>query len=288
MLFLIGIGALGGITLVLTTLLVFANKKLHVEEDPRIDVVDEVLPQANCGACGYSGCRAFAEALVDKKVAPGACTVSSPDVIARIADYLGVAVGGREKHVVRLACAGGSNVARHSAQYKGLSTCRAAAQIAGGGKSCFWGCLGFGDCEAVCDFDAIQMNSHSLPIVSEDNCTACGDCVVVCPKNLFSLHPVSHRLWVTCKNLEIGNQLLDYCTVACTACGRCAVDAPNGLITMQNNLPVIDYLRDHNTKVPIERCPTGAIIWLEANGNVVLGTKTKRTIRQETLEDLPT
>ncbi len=288
MLFLVGISALGGIALVLTILLVWANKKLHVEEDPRIDIIDEVLPQSNCGACGYPGCRAFAEAVVDNKSPPGSCTVSTPEVIGRIADYLGVDAGGQEKLVARLACAGGTNVARHSAHYEGLDSCRAAAQVAGGGKSCFWGCLGFGDCETVCDFDAIEMNIHTLPVVSEDLCTACGDCVVVCPKDLFSLHPVSHRLWVPCKNLEIGDQLLDHCSVACTACGRCALDAPNGLITMQNNLPVIDYTHDHNTKVPIERCPTGAIIWIEADGNIVMGVKTKRTIRRGLLEDLPT
>ncbi len=106
------------------------------------------------------------------------------------------------------------------------------------------------------------MNAHGLPVVDEARCTACGDCVEACPKDLFSLHPVSHRLWVACRSLEAGDEVLDDCEVACTACGRCAMDAP-GLITMENNLPVVDYTGKHATQQPIQRCPTGAIVWLD-------------------------
>ncbi len=128
--------------------------------------------------------------------------------------------------------------------------------MAGGGKSCFWGCLGFGDCEASCQFDAIDMSRHLLPIVHEEKCTACGDCVDACPKDLISLHPVSHHLWVACSNQEAGDQLLEYCQVACTACKRCAIDARGELVTMKGNLPVIDYAQDHRTQTLIQRCPT--------------------------------
>jgi RnfABCDGE-type electron transport complex B subunit len=287
MLVLTAVGAIGGITFLLATLLVLADKKLYVAEDPRIDIVEDMLPHTNCGACGFPGCRPFAEALVQGDALPGKCTVSTDDGRAEIAAFLNVDVGAEERQVARLACAGGTNVARNRAHYHGLMTCRAAAQVAGGGKGCFFGCLGIGDCEDVCDFDAIRMDEHGIPVVDEIKCTACGDCVEVCPKDLFSLHPVSHRLWVACKSLEEGDELLEDCEVACTACGRCAMDAP-GLITMEGNLPVVDYGRNHDTKNPIQRCPTGAIVWIDSKAGAIKGRAAKKIIRKGALSDAPT
>ena len=226
------------------------------------------------------GCRPFAEALVSGEALPGKCTVSSEDGRAAIASYLGVALGAEDKIVARLACAGGTNVARNRANYKGMNSCRGAALVSGGGKGCFWGCLGHGDCFDVCDFDAITMNEHSLPVVDVDKCTACGDCVEVCPKDLFSLQPLKNRLWVACKNLEAGDDILEECQVACTACGKCAMDAPGELITMVQNLPVIDYSLNHNTQKPIQRCPTGSIVWLDDKLGTIKGIESKKVIRK--------
>jgi Na+-translocating ferredoxin:NAD+ oxidoreductase RNF subunit RnfB len=281
------VGAIGGLTLLLTILLVVAHRRLHVEEDPRIDQVDSMLPHANCGACGFPGCRPFAEALVSGQALPGKCSVSTEAGRAAIASYLGVDVGSEEKRVARLACAGGTNVARQHAHYDGLDSCAAAALVAGGGKGCFWGCLGLADCAVACDFDAIEMNGHRLPVVDEVKCTACGDCVRACPKDLFSIHAASHRLWVACKSLEAGDGLLADCAVACTACGRCAADAP-GLITMKDNLPVIDYGGAHQTRLPIERCPTGAIVWIDARRGAEKGAAARPVIRKGALAPLPT
>jgi electron transport complex protein RnfB len=278
---LIAVIALGGLTLFLALMLVVANRKLYVYEDPRIDVVEDMLPHANCGACGLPGCRPFAEAVVDGKMLPGKCTVSSDEGRAAIASYLGVDLGSEEKQVARLACAGGTNVARNKASYRGVKTCTAAALVSGGGKGCFWGCLGFGDCRTVCDFGAITMDEHSLPVVDLDKCTACGDCVEVCPKDLFSLQPVSHQLWVACKNLEKGDDILEDCQVGCTACGRCVMDAKGDLIVMKNNLPVIDYkLFSQQTQDPIQRCPTGAIVWLDQKLGAIKGRESKKIIRK--------
>jgi ferredoxin len=212
--------------------------------------------------------------------------VSDPSGRERIAGFLGVDVGEEEKRVARLACAGGSNVSRTHAHYQGLSSCRAAALVAGGGKGCFWGCLGLDDCEVACDFDAIHMDAR-LPVVDEAACTACGDCVEVCPKDLFSLHPVSHRLWVACSSLDAGDALIEDCEVACTACGRCEMDGP-GLITMRDNLPVVDYSQDHDSRLPIERCPTGAIVWVDSVAGAQKGAAAYRVIRREPLRDAPT
>lgn len=282
MLFLTATGAVGVLTFVLTSLLVAANKRLYVEEDPRIDVVEDLLPHANCGACGYPGCRPFAEALVGGRALPGKCTVSSDAGRSAIAAFLGVDVGAQEKQVARLACAGGSNVARNRAVYDGWRSCAAAAVVAGGGKSCFWGCLGLADCATACTFDAIQMNAHDLPVVDEVKCTACGDCVVACPKDLFSIHPVSHQLWVACRSLEAGDAVLEDCEVGCTACGRCAADAP-GLVTMHGNLPVVDYTRADQTAHAIQRCPTGAIVWLDPKSGAIKGPEAKRIVRKGAL-----
>jgi Na+-translocating ferredoxin:NAD+ oxidoreductase RNF subunit RnfB len=262
-------------------MLVVANRKLYVYEDPRIDVVEDMLPHANCGACGLPGCRPFAEAVVDGRMLPGKCTVSSDEGRAAIASYLGVDLGSEEKKVARLACAGGTNVARNKASYRGVKTCTAAALVSGGGKGCFWGCLGLGDCRTVCDFGAITMDEHSLPVVDLDKCTACGDCVEVCPKDLFSLQPVSHQLWVACKNFEKGDDILEDCQVGCTACGRCVMDAKGDLIVMKNNLPVIDYkLFSQQTQDPIQRCPTGAIVWLDQKLGAIKGRESKKIIRK--------
>ncbi len=288
MLFLTAVGVLSGLTIILATALVLANKKLYVYEDPRIDVVEEMLPHANCGACGFPGCRPFAEALTTGAALPGKCTVSSAEEREQIARFLGVDVGAEEKLVARLACAGGTNVARNRARYDGQQTCRSAARVAGGGKGCFWGCLGFGDCDAVCDFDAIEMNAYNLPVVDEAKCTACGDCVEVCPKDLFSLHKESHRLWVACSAQERGDEILEDCEVACTTCGRCEIDAPSGLITIQKNLPVVDYSRQHQTQAPIQRCPTGAIVWIDPKLGPVKGPAAKKIIRKGPLRDAPT
>jgi electron transport complex protein RnfB len=255
---------LGGVGTFFATVIALVRKRLYVWEDPRIDAVSVMLPNNNCGACGLAGCRAFAEALVQGKIEPAGCTVASPDDRADIAAYLGIDVGSATTRVARLLCAGGCDVAPRHADYLGLQTCRAAAAVAGGGKACAWGCLGLADCEVSCTFDAIYMNDVGLPVVIPDKCTACGDCVEACPKDLFTLMPVEQKLIVQCKNLLEGDEATDACAAACNACGRCVVDGAPGLISMVNGLAVIDYEKNALASTEaIKRCPTGAIVWVE-------------------------
>ena len=278
--FVIAAAVMTGIGGSLAAILAVASRKFFVWEDPRIDDVEGMLPHANCGACGAAGCRDFAEKLVAGQTQPAKCTVSTPQGIVAIATFLGVAAGKAEKRVARLACAGGDNVARRRARYEGVATCRAAVLVGGGGKGCTWGCLGFGDCDRACTFDAIHMDRHGLPVVTEAKCTACGDCVEACPKDLFSIHDAAHRLWVACQSLAHGDEAEAECDVACTGCGKCAADAP-GLIQIVNNLAVVDYARNTSARpAAIERCPTGAIVWMDEVSGPRKGIAAKKIVRQ--------
>jgi Na+-translocating ferredoxin:NAD+ oxidoreductase RNF subunit RnfB len=254
---------LGGVGLVFGVFIAIANKRLWVWEDPRIDIVAQMLPNANCGACGHPGCRAFAEGTVEGRISPSECTVANDSVHNAIADFLGVDAGSAVRRVARVMCAGGSDVALTQAEYRGLGTCSGAAAVAGGGKGCAWGCLGLADCERSCTFDAIRMSGTGLPMVDVAKCTACGDCVDACPKELFTILPLDAHLLVQCRNLIGGDDALDQCRVACTACGKCVQDAESGLISVESGVAVVDYERIVLAEPrAVERCPTGAIVWL--------------------------
>ena len=258
------IGFLLSLASCLAIVLAIANSKLKVFEDPRIDIVADMLPGSNCGACGYPGCRGFSEKVVNGEVQPSGCPVGGADTAAVIADFLGVEAGEALKKTARLLCAGGNDVAAQTAEYKGYPTCRAAAIVGGGGKACRYGCMGFGDCKDVCTFGAIVMNSAGLPIIDVEKCTSCGDCVKICPKGILEILPIEQRLLVQCKSELEGDEMLEQCAVACTGCGRCAADAPQGLLKMKNNLPVINNELLHlQTIAAIQRCPTNAITWVE-------------------------
>lgn len=256
---LIMVALAGGFGVVLATSYYF----LRVDEDPRVETVTGLMPGNNCGACGQPGCSAFANKVVAGELAPAKCTVASEETRKKIADFLGVDVGSAEKVVARLKCAGGEGNVKRLAPYEGLPSCRAAVLVGGGGRACAWGCLGLADCERACTFNAIRMNANGLPVVDLPGCTACGDCVKVCPLDLFVLMPEAQRLFVQC-SIPLGGALAtSKCAVACDACGKCAADAPD-VIEMVGGLPRIHYDRGVDpTPAATFRCPTGAIQWVE-------------------------
>ncbi len=258
------IAILAALGMLFGLLLALANRFLKVDEDPRIDEVEKRLPGSNCGACGQPGCRGLAERIVAGLEPPSRCTVSSPAGLESIADLLGVDVGAAEKRVARVHCGGGLGRARQLASYEGFESCSAAHLVGGGGLDCSWGCLGLADCVGACTFDAMWMNGARLPVVDVEKCTACGDCVEACPRDLIDLMPLSHHLVVQCKAPLAAEAARRLCTAACDACGRCASDAAPGLITMSGNLPVVDYAAGGPAEPRATfRCPSGAIRWVD-------------------------
>jgi RnfABCDGE-type electron transport complex B subunit len=244
-------------------ILAVAYRFLKVEEDPRIEAVEALLPGTNCGACGEAGCLGFAEKVTIGEKKPSGCTVGTVTMIENIAEFLNVDTGDEVKRVARLHCAGGKAQAHQIAEYHGFESCHAAAVASGGGKGCSWGCLGLGDCEKACTFNVIHMNSNALPVVNVADCTACSDCVDVCPRNLFEIVPIDQPLFVQCSLPLEGENARMLCKVACDGCKKCVKDAEAGLIHMENNLPVIDYASGLTpTKEATYRCPTHAIRWL--------------------------
>ncbi len=239
--------------------LVFAYKKLAVQVDPRVEQINQALPQANCGACGYAGCQTLAEAIVAGKAEPGSCPVGGAETVSRIAEILGVKAADVVKKVARLHCRGSHEAAPRRGRYSGLKSCFA-AHLLGGEKLCTYGCLGLADCVRVCPFDAMAMGADGLPIIFEEKCTACGKCVEACPRNLIELHPLASNIFVFCRSHDRPQVSRKACQNACIACNICVRACPEAII-MENNLAVIvDEKKIPAEKIPdIEKCPTGAI-----------------------------
>jgi len=250
---------MGAMGLLFSVGLVFAYRKLKVFIDPKIEKVAEILPQANCGACGYSGCQAFAEAVVEGKAASNGCPVGGEDVAAQVADIFGIKAEEIVKKLARVHCRGTWEAAKDRGTYRGIITCYA-SHLIGGNKQCIYGCLGLGDCVIECPFDAMYMSEEGLPVVLEDKCTACGLCVDVCPRNILELHSISQEIIVFCRSEDRGAVARKVCINACIACGICVRACPEAIILENNLAKITDYKKIDPVKIPeIEKCPTDSI-----------------------------
>lgn len=239
-----------------------ALKKFKVEEDPRIDQVEAALPGANCGACGYPGCRALAEAIVKGEIDLDSCPVGGLETAEEVAMIMGKEVSPTERKVAVLLCRGTEEAAKRKAEYQGIKTCYAANLIQRGDKFCSFGCLGYGDCVKVCNFDALKIGKKGIPEVDREKCTGCGLCVSACPKKLFELHPLSRRFFVFCKSLDDPKRSRQNCQNACTGCRICTRGVKNEEIVVENNLSIIKdpkIIQDSEARLWVEKCPTAAI-----------------------------
>ena len=264
---LIAVISLGAIALVLAAVLYVASKKFAVYEDSRIAQVSEVLPQANCGGCGYPGCSGFADACVKAGSLEGKlCPVGGQPVMEKIAEILGLAAEVSEPKVAVVRCNGTCANRPRLNQYDSAKSCAIAAALYGGETGCSFGCLGCGDCVAACQFGAIKMNEETgIPEVDEAKCTACGACVKACPKNIIEIRPTgkkSRRIYVQCVNKDKGAVARKACTVACIGCGKCVKVCAFEAITLENNLAYIDYNKCKSCRKCEEACPQGSIIAL--------------------------
>lgn len=256
---------LAGIGTGAAIILYFVAQKFKVVEDPRIDEVEEALPSANCGGCGYAGCRAFAEAIVKNESLEGMnCPVGGNEVMAEVAKIMNLEAEEVDPYVAVVRCNGSKAHAPKKVEYDGPATCQFAHALSAGESSCPNGCLGLGDCVEACEFDAMYMDEETgLPVVIEDNCTACNACVEACPRDIIELRPKGkkgRRTYISCVNTEAGAAPKKNCSTACIACGECVEACPFNAITITNNLAYIDPLKCKNCRLCVPICPTGAIL----------------------------
>ena len=240
--------------------LAIAAKKFAIEVDPRVEKVLDILPNANCGACGYPGCSGFAKAVVAGEAPVDGCVPGGPDVAEKIAKILGKSVGEAKEQMVAVAkCNGGTN-AKDKFIYEGIADCRAAKVVADGHKLCPYGCLGFGTCVEACPFDALTMGENNIPITNFDKCTGCGICVDICPNDVMTLVPKSAPIYVACNSLSKGAFVRKACDSGCIACMLCQKNCPEKAITVVDNLARIDFSKCTACGVCIEVCPTNTIL----------------------------
>jgi len=253
---------LAGLGLILSASLALAASKFAVEVDPRIEQIAELLPNVNCGACGYAGCSGLAEAIVKGEAEPTACAPGGPETAKAIAKVLGIEITEVEPKVAVVHCAGDNSRAKRRFEYIGLDDCRAAHELVGGPKVCPDGCLGLGSCARACPFDAITILPRGIAYVDPDKCTGCGKCVSACPRNLIELVPKSARFLVLCSTSLPPKEARKACEVACISCRRCIKEAPKGTIDMVDSKIRIDYkaAKDVDLTPAATVCPTSVIL----------------------------
>lgn len=258
------IGILAGLGLLLSLVLFFVAKKFKVEEDPRIDEVEKVMPGANCGGCGFAGCRAFADAAVKApNLDNNYCPVGGNDVMKKVAAILGYEIKEKAPMVAVVRCNGTCENRPRTNTYDGVQSCKVKSALYSGDTGCSFGCLGCGDCVAACQFGAITMNPETgLPEVDETKCTACGACAKACPKGVIELRnkgPRGMRVYVSCINKDKGAVARKACKAACIGCGKCAKVCIHEAITVESNVAYIDFTKCKLCKKCVAECPTGAI-----------------------------
>lgn len=259
--------ALAGIGVLAAIILYFVAQKFRVIEDPRIDIVTDLLPAANCGGCGFAGCRNFAEKIVKTGSLEGLnCPVGGNTVMKQIATAMGLDAVETDPMVAVLRCNGSLVHAPAKVVYDGASSCVFAHNLFSGSRGCPHGCIGLGDCVLACQFDAMYIDEATgLPVIIQEKCVACGACVKACPRVIIEMRkvgPKSKRIYVDCVNREKGAVARKNCEVACIGCGKCVKICPHDAIVMENNLAYISFEKCKLCRKCVEECPTNAIVEL--------------------------
>ncbi|MEG6584538.1 RnfABCDGE type electron transport complex subunit B [Dendrosporobacter sp. 1207_IL3150] len=244
-------------------ILAFANKKFAIEVNPLIHIVEDVLPKGQCGACGYAGCQAYAEAVVlNPDVSPNLCIPGKDAIAKAVAELTGKKADEVEPRIAQVRCAGSNEKAVKTYEYDGVEDCVAANLLFSGDKACKYGCLGLGTCVRNCPFNAMAMSEEGLPIIKPEKCTGCGKCETVCPKQVITMMPLGAMVRVNCNSKDKGVVAKKACSAACIGCSICAKQCPYSAIRIENNLAVVDshICASHCSEtVCLTKCPTKAI-----------------------------
>jgi len=257
------IGGLAGLSLVFGIILAVAFKKLAVQVSEEEKKLREIMPGANCGACGYPGCEAYAHALALKTgdIPANLCTVGGSETAKQIGEILGIEVEETAPMLCVLRCRGGVKEAVERFDYVGPGDCRSNYILLGGNKACEYGCLGGGHCITVCPFNAIRMGPNRLPIIDPAKCTACGVCVKECPRQVLELIPRSQLVYCACKTKDKGKAVKNKCKIGCIGCTLCTKVCPHeGAIVMDGNLPKMDYTKCVSCGICFNKCPTHSFV----------------------------
>ena len=252
---------LGGLGLVFGILLAVAGKVFHVPVDPKAVAAREALPGANCGACGFAGCDAYAAAVAQGEAPVNACPVGGAAVAEQLAAIMGVDAGESQQRMVAVVrCQGTAERCRAKFSYQGIHDCLAASLVADGNKACHYACLGQGTCVRACQFGAIEIDERQkMAVVNTDKCTGCQQCVAACPKKVLAMQPAAAPVRILCRAAEEGKLVSDNCKVGCIGCELCGHACKFGAITFVNHLPVIDREKCVGCMMCAEVCPTMAI-----------------------------
>jgi Na+-translocating ferredoxin:NAD+ oxidoreductase RNF subunit RnfB len=241
-------------------ILYFVAKKFNVEEDPRIDDVEKMLPGANCGGCGFAGCRAMAEALVTRdNISSLYCPVAGVDTMKSISSFLGKNVAEKSPMVATLRCGGTCEKRPKVNTYNGARSCAVVNTLYVGESGCAFGCIGYGDCVAVCPRDAIRITERGVAEIDPQKCIGCGLCARTCPNHIIHLVPDTVKTVVKCSSHNKGAQVRKVCSNGCIACGKCEKSCPSGAIKVENNLATIDYEKCTGCGICHDVCPVKCI-----------------------------
>lgn len=260
---LLSILVLGGIGIIGAAVLYLVSRRFYVAEDPRVGEIESILPGANCGGCGRSGCHDFATACAAASSLDSlSCPVGGAAVMEQVAKIVGLDASSATPMVAVLRCNGQCQYRPRTSSYDGPASCSVLNTLGSGDTDCAYGCLGCGDCVDACTFGAITMGPDGLPVVDEEKCTACGACTKACPRHLLELRkkgPRGMRVWVACANKDKGPVAKKACQVACIGCSKCEKVCTHDAITVADNLSYIDFNKCKLCRKCVDVCPTHAI-----------------------------